>query len=456
MTNRYEAFSSLPACVTQLGDQPNSEPEEAAAVDAPAEEATAAGSAPGLSAEDLTAQASLRADLPLHYGDPLGEQRRLATGTAVTVLPYGVVKVAGDEAANWLNQLCSQKVDDLPVLAEGADMTASVEGADADAFASWTHLTFLDAQGHIENLALTARTAEAFWFLTETPAALTEFLTRMRFRTQVEITDQTENYLVLGDLIDQNEAAALSPLAGLPCTLTARHPWPAVQPGGTTYTTPAQEAKHPGQDFQVRLTLLPVQAAHALTTLGTGYPGSAPAGQLNLTEGADTQITWTHLAGFLAWEALRIYRWEPAQAEIDNKTMPHELDLLRTAVHLKKGCYCGQETVARIVNVGRPPRRIVALHLDGSGSELPQPGEALTVDGKAVGRVTSVAEHYEDGPIALAVIKRNTEAVTLQAGPVAANVTEIAQREGKSAASPEMRPGAELLKSLRRPGTPRL
>ena len=114
------------------------------------------------------------------------------------------------------------------------------------------------------------------------------------------------------------------------------------------------------------------------------------------------------LAGVWAAEALRIAAWRPRWgAETDDKTIPHELDLLRTAVHLNKGCYKGQETVARVHNLGHPPRRLVFLQLDGSQHTMPAAGSEVRAGDRKVGTVTSVAQHYEMGPVALAVIKRS-------------------------------------------------
>ena len=95
--------------------------------------------------------------------------------------------------------------------------------------------------------------------------------------------------------------------------------------------------------------------------------------------------------------------------EVDERSIPHELDLLRTTVHTANGCYRGQETIARVHNLGRPPRRLAFLHLDGSGHTLPDVGADVLLGDKVVGRVTSRARHHEDGPIALAVLKRNTD-----------------------------------------------
>jgi folate-binding protein YgfZ len=121
-------------------------------------------------------------------------------------------------------------------------------------------------------------------------------------------------------------------------------------------------------------------------------------------------------AGTLALEALRIAAWRPrAATEVDATTIPHELDWLRSAVHLTKGCYRGQETVAKVHNLGHPPRRLVMLHLDGSDGVLPAAGDAVSAPGNdgatVVGRVTAAALHHELGPIALAVVKRTADPV---------------------------------------------
>ena len=114
------------------------------------------------------------------------------------------------------------------------------------------------------------------------------------------------------------------------------------------------------------------------------------------------------LAGMWAYEALRIAAGVPRIGlDTDHRTIPNEIGLLGVAVHLDKGCYRGQETVARVHTLGRPPRRLVRLHLDGSVDALPAPGAALESDGRAVGFVGGSARHFELGPIALGMIKRN-------------------------------------------------
>ncbi len=113
-------------------------------------------------------------------------------------------------------------------------------------------------------------------------------------------------------------------------------------------------------------------------------------------------------AGLWAHEALRIERGEPRLGvDTDHRTIPNEVGWIGSAVHLDKGCYRGQETVARVHTLGRPPRRLTLLHLDGSENRLPAVGSPVLNGGKEIGFVGSSARHHELGPIALAVLKRN-------------------------------------------------
>jgi folate-binding protein YgfZ len=144
----------------------------------------------------------------------------------------------------------------------------------------------------------------------------------------------------------------------------------------------------------------------------TEHPGAALAWRVAIVaqDGADELAASTpveSLAGLLAAEALRVAAWRPRwAAEVDERSLPHESDWIRTAVHLNKGCYRGQETVAKVHNLGHPPRRLAALHLDGSDAVLPAPGDPVLVGDDELGHVTSVARHFEDGPIALAILSR--------------------------------------------------
>lgn len=146
---------------------------------------------------------------------------------------------------------------------------------------------------------------------------------------------------------------------------------------------------------------------------------------------ADLEAVEGTPVGLWAWEALRIEAGRPRFGlDTDERTIPNEVGLLGTAVHLDKGCYRGQETVARVHNLGRPPRRLVLLHLDGSVDHLPEHGAEVTLDGTVVGTVGSAARHHELGPVALALVKRNTPIdATLLADGVAAAQEPIVDPE---------------------------
>jgi folate-binding protein YgfZ len=151
--------------------------------------------------------------------------------------------------------------------------------------------------------------------------------------------------------------------------------------------------------FMLRVEVEDVTAAYAVVrSLGGGW---------SLRPRASLDAVDEPLAGLEAFEALRVEQRQPRLGvDTDHRTIPHEVGWLTTAVHLDKGCYRGQETVARVWNLGRPPRRLVLLHLDGSDSTLPARGSDLVLDERTVGRVGTTARHHELGPIALALVKR--------------------------------------------------
>lgn len=128
--------------------------------------------------------------------------------------------------------------------------------------------------------------------------------------------------------------------------------------------------------------------------------------------------------GVWALEAKRVAALRPRIGiDTDHKSIPNELGLLNKSVHLNKGCYRGQETVAKVHNLGQPPRKLVLLHLDGSEIDLPEVGSDVMRDGIKVGFVGSVARHHELGNIALAVVKRNVaEDAPLQVAGIAAQI----------------------------------
>jgi folate-binding protein YgfZ len=153
----------------------------------------------------------------------------------------------------------------------------------------------------------------------------------------------------------------------------------------------------------------------------------------------------TPTAGTQAYDALRVAAGRPRfGVDTDAKTLPQEVGWLGVAVHLDKGCYRGQESVARVYNLGRPPRRLVKLHLDGSDSELPAVGAEVRLGDRVVGRSGTAVRHFEEGPLALALLKRNVpEDAQLTVDGIAAALEVIPDTvpESPARASAEARSG---------------
>ena len=303
-----------------------------------------------------------------HLGNPLGEQRALAAGRAVAPLgDRAVLAVPGEDRLSWLDSLTSQS---LTRLAPGES----------------TELLVLDPHGHVEHAASVLDDGETAWLITDRGDAegLLSWLRKMRFRLRVDPRDASEEYAVIGGARAAIDGLAPAAPAGLP--LVWVDPWPRVAPGGYAY---AAAEPHPGTERDWAEAIVSRVEEERIAD-------AAASGDLAL-------------AGLVAADALRIAAWRPRWAnEVDERALPHELDWLRTAVHLEKGCYRGQETVAKVHNLGHPPRRVVALQLDGSDSVLPSHGDEVFLGENAVGVVTSAARHFEEGPIALAVVRRNT------------------------------------------------
>ncbi|MFK8911103.1 YgfZ/GcvT domain-containing protein [Streptomyces sp. YS-3] len=197
--------------------------------------------------------------------------------------------------------------------------------------------------------------------------------------------------------------------------------WAHVEPG----TQGELVAYLESMKFFYRVEVADRTAEFAVVHLPAGSIAQPPAGTVvrETSHGRDLFLPREELTGFaaehgpaigiLAYEALRVEGHRPRLGlETDHRTIPHELGWIGTAVHLQKGCYRGQETVARVHNLGKPPRRLVFLHLDGSEVLLPGHGTPLRVaadgaEGRQIGFVTTSARHHELGPIALALVKRN-------------------------------------------------
>ena len=211
----------------------------------------------------------------------------------------------------------------------------------------WKPAMILDPQGHVEyqfNLVDDATTT--FLVLDASYAeSLVAYLSKMRFMLKVDVRDATSEFAVL------------------------RAPGATTDIGGPFALVPRGEVAQMAQAFNA-----------VATQVGT----------------------W-------ALDAERVAAGRPRIGfETDHKTIPNEIGVLNGAVHMNKGCYRGQETVAKIFNLGNPPRRLTLLHLDGSDVGFPATGTKIENDGVVVGFIGTVARHHELGTIALAIVKRKT------------------------------------------------
>ncbi len=282
-----------------------------------------------------------------HYGNPLVEQRAAHSGSAIIDRSHRrVIAVSGEDAAGFLNNLLSQKLDDVPA------------GYSAQALD-------LDVQGRILHAADITRAGDTFYL--DLPAdqfeSLLAFLQAMIFWSQVTVAEaDLAMVTVLGAPLQLEHAA-----------FTRVVDWRGV----------------PRQDFAVERTQL-----------------ATAVGQLEAQGG--------QLVGLMAYTAERVRACEPELgADLDDKAIAHEVPHWigrgkhPGAVHLDKGCYRGQETVARVENIGRSPRLLVLLHLDGSAPTRPVPGADITAGGRRVGRLGTVIDDCDFGPIALGLVKRS-------------------------------------------------
>jgi folate-binding protein YgfZ len=317
-----------------------------------------------------------------HYGNPLGEQRALEEGRALVELAHTVLTITGPDRLSWLNSISSQQLLTL----QAGDSSETL---------------LLDPSGRIEHAVRLVEDGERLWLIVEhgEAAGLLDFLNKMRFMLRVEIDDVTDACAVVGSTVPlisihasrESITGAAQPTppvdsAAQPRTVVWHDPWSTVTPGGHQYAA----GDHDYSAWSWYETIVTRDFA-------AGLAERASAGLVGV-------------AGTAAAEALRIAARRPRFAtEVDERSIPHELDWLRSAVHLNKGCYRGQETIAKVHNLGHPPRRLVLLHLDGSDAALPTSGAEVVAGDAAVGHVTSSALHHELGPIALAVVKRTVD-----------------------------------------------
>jgi tRNA-modifying protein YgfZ len=313
-----------------------------------------------------------------HYGDPLREQRILATSVGLVDRSHrGVLSIPGTDRLTWLHSLTTQHLTDL----------APYTG---------TELLVLSPHGHVEHHALVLDDGTATWLDVEpgTAAPLLSFLDRMRFLMRVEPAEVTAEWALLSLVGPQTEEVLVS--AGVP----------ALAPPDTL-AVPA--AKFAAGTVPPRPTVVYAAAPVFGGWVRRVADGADLLVQRSIVDDVVARLG-VPLAGLWPYEAMRVAARRPRYGfETDHRTLPAEVGWLAPAVHLEKGCYRGQETVARVHHLGRPPRRLVLLHLDGlTTDELPATGTAVsTEDGRQVGFVGTGVRHFELGPIALAVVRQN-------------------------------------------------
>ncbi|MFT3660061.1 MAG: folate-binding protein [Gordonia sp. (in: high G+C Gram-positive bacteria)] len=335
-----------------------------------------------------------------HYGDPLGEQRAAARGAIIVDRSdRAVIELADGDRLTWLHSIVSQSVAGLGDRKSAESLSLDVNGRVED------HFTLTDVD-------------LVTWLDTEhgRGTALADYLGRMVFRAAVAVTPRPDMHVLT--LI--GPAARSGPLA----EMLEIHDHSRVYDAGDL-----PEMHHEDE---------PLGFWRIMPSIGEGR--SLPVVDLVVPD-TEVEMWWREITaagatpgGVWAQEALRVAAVRPRLGlDTDERTIAHEADWigdggltgtgsgpnltgagsgasgpnLTGAVHLEKGCYRGQETVARVHNLGRPPRRLVLLHLDGSADGRPATGDPVTLAGRTVGRVGTVVDHCDLGPIALALVKRN-------------------------------------------------
>ncbi|MDI2031070.1 folate-binding protein [Saccharopolyspora sp. TS4A08] len=317
---------------------------------------------------------SVDVGVPWHFGDPFAEQRSAARSAVLVDRSHReVIAVPGEERLSWLHLVLSQHLTELP---EGQGTEALV----------------LDTHGRVDSHMMVAHHDGVVFLDTDAGAEATsalptigvdgrqtllQYLDAMRFWSKVEPRDATSEFAVL---------TAMGPDAG------------GVLAGFTEVPSGAYEVRGlPGGGFVRNVPFRNLQTYDLLVPRE-----SMVDWWLKLTDAG------IRPSGTMAFEALRVEALRPRVGlDTDDRSIPHELGWIHLAAHVAKGCYRGQETVAKVHNVGKPPRRMVLLHLDGSVEVSPETGDPVLHGDRKVGRVGSVVQHHELGPVALALLKRS-------------------------------------------------
>ena len=317
-----------------------------------------------------------------HYGDPLGEQRAAVTGTIIVDRSdRAVIELSGVERLSWLHTICSQYVSDLKDRHSAEALSLDVSGRIEDHFVltDLDEITWIDTDGTRGEALLSFLTKMVFWAKVD-PAARPD----MKVLTLIGPGAVTGP---IAELLEIPADAAPYTAGNLPESHHEEEPL-----GFWRVMPPMPEGPH----SPVSLPVVDVVVPESLALTWWGELVEAGA----------------QMAGSWAFDALRVAAMHPRLGiDTDERTIPHETGWIggvqqRGAVHLDKGCYRGQETVARVHNLGKAPRNLVLLHLDGSTDHRPSPGDPITAGGRTVGRLGTVIDHFDLGPVALALVKR--------------------------------------------------
>lgn len=343
---------------------------------------------PGASTEDgsgFEGHQGLLVATARHYGRPLIEQSLVDEGGSGVVdgWSHTAIMVTGSDAATWLNDLISQKVDAMTV-------------------GSSTHGLILDIQGRVDH-AFGISAVDDGTFLLDAPGdsdatALADFLSRMVFWSQVEVSTPE---LSLISVVNPDALPAAAAGTGVPEGVSGLSGGPA---DSVRYWSVRTLGGHPVTDVWVDTARL-ADCWDALVSAGAQPVGGWAADALRIRDrrpllGIDTdeRVIPHEVPGFIGDDTPSAHGATQLARADDGPTM--------SAVHLNKGCYRGQETVSRVHNLGRPPRQLVVLQLDGSGQSLPEVGAAVLAGTRSVGRIGLTVQDADDGPVALALVKR--------------------------------------------------
>ncbi|HVS16047.1 MAG TPA: glycine cleavage T C-terminal barrel domain-containing protein [Thermoanaerobaculia bacterium] len=304
-------------------------------------------------------------ELPARYGDAEAELARLRDGCAlVDQSDCGRLELLGADRARFLNGLVT------------VDVVRLVEG---EALRGWA----ADVKGRILADLTVLHCGDRLWLATPPGRAelLREHLLRYRVADRVEV-------LAMDDLLPLTLAGGglAGALAGAgvevpPAVAPPRRShWRAELFGSEVHLERSDRLGVPGMRVWVSSSIASLVADELCARLG-----AAPVGD----DACDVARLEAGIARF--------------GVDFDERNLPGEVDVEGT-VDWRKGCYLGQEVVARLHYRGQPARLLRRLRL--AGDRVPEPGEEVSSEERAAGTVTSAARSPRHGVLAIALVQR--------------------------------------------------